>query len=282
MVRVVFILSQTNKSFKTIGLMQILVLSFPGDFAHCENADGNFQFAPALIEFGRNIVNETPDAVWEVRLCDVGIFRDLAHDEIRELEKHCHFREAVANTVFYESQQAGETVFFIKSGRVRLYHLSAEGKTFTTAILEAGAFFGEVTLQPGSPCDESYAETVTDCTIGLISRAAVEGFLLADCRIARRVIEVLEKRLIEAECRLSDLVLKNIPSRLVSLLLRFARKNDLAVVHLTHEELSQLLGTRRETVTRILNGLHNQNLIELRRGCVTLLDTERLKKISAE
>lgn len=227
-------------------------------------------------------MKETPDAVRDVRLRDVEIFRDLTLDEIMELEEHCHFREVASNTVFYESQEAGETVFFIRDGRVRLYHLSAEGKTYTTAILEAGAFFGEITLHPGSPPDDSYAETVTDCTIGLISRAAVEAFLLADCRIARRVIEVLEKRLIEAERRLSDLVLKNIPSRLVSLLLRFARKNDSTAVNLTHEELAQLLGTRRETVTRILNELHHQNLIELRRGRVTLLDAERLEKIGAE
>ena len=68
------------------------------------------------------------DAVREVRLRDVGIFQDLTLDEIRELEKNYHFKEVAAKTVFYESREAGETVFFIKEGRVRLYHLRRKAK----------------------------------------------------------------------------------------------------------------------------------------------------------
>ena len=226
-------------------------------------------------------MKETTVAVRDVRLCDVGIFQDLTLDEIRELEKKCHFKEVAADTVFYESHEAGETVFFIRDGRVRLYHLSAEGKTYTTAILGTGAFFGEMTLF-GSPRYDSYAEAVTRCTIGMISRADVERFLLDDCRIAFRIIEALGRRLTEAEQRLSDLVLKNVPSRLASLLLRFAKKDDSTTVLLTHEELAQLLGTRRETVTRTLNELQNQQLIDLQRGRISLLNTERLKTIGAE
>ena len=90
------------------------------------------------------------------------------------------------------------------------------------------------------------------------------------------------KRLIEAEQRLADSVLKKFPSRLVSLLLRFARKNGLTTVHLTHEELAQLLGMRRETVTRILNDLQNQELIDLHRGRITLLNREKLEAIGLE
>jgi len=226
-------------------------------------------------------VKETPGAARDVRLCDVGIFQDLTLDEIRELEKKYRFKKVAADTVFYESREVGETVFFIKDGRVRLYHLSAEGKTYTTTTLEAGAFFGEMTLF-GSPRYDSYAEAVTDCTIGLISRADVEKSLLADCRIAFRIIETLGRRLVEAEHRLSDLVLKNIPSRLVSLLLRFARKDDSTTVILTHEELAQLLGTRRETVTRTLNELQNRELIDLHRGRISLLNTEKLETIALE
>lgn len=224
-------------------------------------------------------MEQLTDAVREVRLGDVGIFQDLTLDEIRELEKNYHFKEVGAKTVFYESRGAGETVFFIKEGRVRLYHLSAEGKTYTTAILEAGAFFGELTLQPGSSGYDSYAEAASDCIVGLISHADFEKFLLADCRIAVRITEAMGKRLVEAEQRLADSVLKKFPSRLVSLLLRFARKDGLTTVHLTHDELAQLLGMRRETVTRILNDLQNQELIDLQRGRITLLNREKLEAI---
>jgi len=227
-------------------------------------------------------VKDKFNSIKKTYLREMEIFQDLTLDEIKELENKCHFREVAAGTVFYELQQAGEMMFFIRRGRVRLYHFSPEGKTFTTAILEAGAFFGETTRFGGRKCYGSYAEAVTACAIYAMNRADVETFLLGDRRIALRIVEVLSKRLIEAEHRLADSVLKNIPSRLVSLLLRFARQNDSTEVYLTHEELAQLLGTRRETVTRILNEMESsQGSIALHRGRITLLDVERLNRIGS-
>ncbi len=222
-------------------------------------------------------------ATGEIFLRDVEIFQDLTAEEISELVKKVHFKEVAAGTVFYESHQSSEILFFIKKGRVRLYHLSAEGKTFTTAILEAGTFFGEMTLL-GQKLYGSCAEAVTACTISSINRKDVEKFLFADGRIAFRVVEALGKRLFEVEQRLADLALKNIPSRLISLLLRLAEpptNGNTAEVFLTHEELAQMLGTRRETVTRILNEQSCQGSIVLHRGRITLLDVERLNKISS-
>ena len=219
----------------------------------------------------------------ETYLRDVDIFQDLTPEEISELQKKVHFREVAAGTVFYESHESSEVLFFVKKGRVRLYHLSAEGKTFTTTILEAGTFFGEMAML-GQRLYGSCAEAITPCVISSVSRKDVENFLFADCRIAFRVVEALGKRLIEVEQRLADLALKDIPSRLISLLLRLAGHSpngNAAEVFLTHEELAQMLGTRRETVTRILNEQSNQGTIALHRGRITLLDIERLNKISS-
>lgn len=224
---------------------------------------------------------ENLDSVQGDNLCEVGIFQDLTTDETRELEKKCQYREVAAKTIFYESQQAGGVMFLIRHGRVRLYHLSAEGKTFTTAILEAGDFFGDMLFDERG-CYECFAEATTACAINLMSREDVETYLLGDRRIAVRIVENLGRRLSGVEQRLADLVLKNIPSRLAALLLRIARRNDAADVFLTHEELAQLLGTRRETVTRILNELQNRRLIDLHRGHIVLLDAETLKKIGAK
>ena len=220
----------------------------------------------------------------EIYLRDVDIFQDLTPAEISELQRKVHFREVAAGTVFYESHQSSEILFFIKEGRVRLYHLSAEGKIFTTAILTAGTFFGEMTLL-GQRLYGSCAEAVAPCVISSISRRNIEKILFADARIAFRVVEALGKRLFEVEQRLADSALKNIPARLGSLLLRLAQQSssgDVAEVFLTHEELAQMLGTRRETVTRILNELEsNQGSIALHRGRITLLDVERLNKFSS-
>jgi CRP/FNR family transcriptional regulator, cyclic AMP receptor protein len=236
-----------------------------------------------MLQFGEVFVtSKQPDTAGSY-LRDVDIFQDLTPEEISELQQKVHFKEFAAGTVFYESHQNCEVMFFIKKGRVRLYHLSAEGKTLTTALLEPGTFFGEMTLL-GQRLYGSCAEAVTACTISSISRKDIEKFLFADARIAFRVVEALGRRLFEVEQRLADLALKNTSSRLVSLLLRLADQpstDGAAEVLLTHEELAQMLGTRRETVTRILNEQSSRGNIALHRGRITLLDIEGLSKISS-
>lgn len=223
-------------------------------------------------------------------LRDVEIFQDLTEGEIELLGEKMPLKDYGAKTVFYTPQDAGEILFMIKRGRVRLYRLSADGDTFTTAILEAGTFFGKMALV-GQQLYGNYAEAATDCTICLISRDDAKKYLVADERIAYRIIETLGKRLLELEQRLADSALKQVPARVASLLLQFAGKqaeyesnkisgNQFEIV-CTHEELAQMLGIHRETATRTLKQLSRLNLIELGRGRIRLLNMDDLLDLSA-
>lgn len=222
-------------------------------------------------------------------LHEIEIFRDLTRAEVEKLGRLMPLKRVRAGTIFYEPQKySQEILFLIKQGRVRLFHLSADGKTFTTAMLEAGTFFGEMLLV-GQRLDGNYAEAATSCLICPISLQNVVDYFLTDRRIAFRIMETLGRRLFDAEQRLADFAFKQIPARLASLLLQTAAKNQAAsnaarapllpVVALTHEELAQMLGAHRETVTRVLNEMRQANIIELRRGQITLLDLEKLKII---
>jgi CRP-like cAMP-binding protein len=117
-----------------------------------------------------------------------------------------------------------------------------------------------------------------------MSRAEVHKFLLADPRIAARITEILGRRLREMEQRLCDTVFKTVSQRLAGTLLHLARQqhgyampNRAPVVALTHEQIAALVGTSRETTTKTLGEFADQGLIQLRRGRITLLDTDRLR-----
>ena len=225
-------------------------------------------------------------------LRDVEIFRDLTEAEIERLGEKMPMKDYKAKTVFYTPQDKTEIVFMIKRGRVRLYRLSASGDIFMTAILEAGTFFGEMALL-GQKLYGNFAEAATDCTICLISRADARKYLIGDERIAYCIIETLGKRLLELEQRLADSALKRVPARVASLLLQFANKqiehqnkskrnsaNEIEIF-CTHEELAQLLGIHRETITRTLREFSRLNFIRLGRGRIFLLDMDDLLDLSA-
>lgn len=218
-------------------------------------------------------------------LKEVDIFCDLTQDDLTTLGNHAPMKRVDAETIFYTPDQSTEVLFILKEGRVRLYRLSADGKTLTTAILEAGTIFGEMALL-GQGLHGSFAVAMTPCVLCLMSREDVKNLLLSDPRIAYRITETLGKRLVEAERRLSDFAFKRIPERIAAQLLHLAQeqrnwfsRTGKYEVRLTHEELAEMTGTYRETVTKILNELQEQNLVQLHRGKIVLLDREGLQNM---
>ncbi len=193
-----------------------------------------------------------------------------------------------AGTVFYSAEQPAEVLFILKEGRVRIYQLSPDGRRLTTAVLEAGCIFGEMVLV-GTRLHDSYAEAMDPCLLCLMSRADVQSMLLSDTRVAGRLVEILGERLAEAQEALSGMVFKRMPERLAGLLLRRARParglpgmvRPLEVRH-THEELAEMLGGGRETVTKILNEWALDGWVELGRGRVRLADLDALRAATGE
>lgn len=230
-------------------------------------------------------MNALPSAalVNQGRLSEVDIFRDLAPEEIEALGRRAPIRTVPAGTVFYAPDDAGEVLFILKVGRVRLYRLSPDGKAFTMAIVEAGTIFGEMAIL-GQGMHEGYAEALAPCVLCLMSREDVKTLLLGDPRIALRITEILGRRLLEAEQRLADFALKALPQRLAALLAALAERQPPRLfrpgqreVALTHEQFADLADTHRETATKVLNELREAGLIELRRGRVLVRDVAALR-----
>ncbi len=226
-------------------------------------------------------------------LHQIEILQDLSPAELQAMDEMTTMKKVAAGTVFYTPQQLSEVVFLVKEGRVRLYQLSDEGKQFNVAQVEAGTFFGEMTLLGQSLCG-CFAEAATPCVLCIMSREDVKRALLGDVRIAARIVEALGRRLHETEKRLADFALKSVAARLATLLVQMAYSPQAHEEHkgffaakaieiaCTHEELAHSVGAYRETVTKILNQWREQKLLELHRGRLVLLDITGLRNLSAD
>jgi CRP-like cAMP-binding protein len=221
-------------------------------------------------------------------LRDTSIFQDLRHDELALLGQSMPIQRVPIGTLFFSPDQAAEVLFILKEGQVRLYHLSPDGKALTIAILEAGAIFGEMALL-GQQLHQSYAEAISPCLFCPVHREDVKHLLFSNPRIAARITEIFGQRLMRAEQRLSDFAFKTVPQRLANLLLQLGRPPRPHLfrgsvgsleVRFTHEALAEMIGTYRETTTKILNEFRAQGLIELNRGCVLIVNEAGLRAVS--
>lgn len=211
------------------------------------------------------------------------IFRDLTAEELQQLD------QALAAVIYHRGQliyhpdSPAERLFLLKEGEVEISRLSPEGKKLVLARLGPGSLFGEMTIL-GQRLHRSFAEALTDSLVCVMTRAHVEELLLSDPRIARRLLQILGTRLAEVEDQLEELAFKSVPSRLAGLLLRLANRRDWRgrqiIDGLTHQQLAELLGTYRETITTTLNSFRDRGLVEIGRKRLVLLDPKALERIA--
>jgi CRP/FNR family cyclic AMP-dependent transcriptional regulator len=205
------------------------------------------------------------------------LFRDLDASEMQELDRMTAMTTCEAGRVFYSPGETGEVLFLLKQGRVQIYRLSPEGRKLVIASLEAGTLFGEMALV-GQGMYNTFAEAVEPCTLCALSRRDVEMLLSRFPKVGLRLLEIMGRRLTEAEQRLEGLAFKSISSQLAGLLLRLARNN--VVEGHTHQELAEMLGTYRETVTQALDEFKTRDLIEVQRKQIKIRNAERLREIA--
>jgi len=211
-------------------------------------------------------------------LAEVDIFADLTPAEMDTLAAGARMRTYAAGELLYSPQNLVEVLFVLKRGWVRVFRITADGRAFTTGIINPGTIFGEIVLT-GQPRYDSYAEAPDGAVVCVMGRDHVLHQLLADPRIAARIAGTLGRRLLETERRLSDMALKSVHQRVAATLATFAgaRLRDVpgaAGVHVavTHDQLAALAGTRRATAAKALGEFADRGLIHLARGEVTILD----------
>jgi CRP/FNR family transcriptional regulator, cyclic AMP receptor protein len=213
----------------------------------------------------------------------VEIFQDLSKSEIEYIGQLTAMVTTPKGRVFYNPTDRSEVLFILKKGDVSIYRISPEGKKLVTVQLGPGSIFGEMTVL-GQRMQETYAEAVSECLICVMSRSDVEQLFLKDPRIAMRLAQSLGNRLAEAEARLEDMAFKSVPGRVAGLLLRLADDTDWrgrkVVSGLTHQQLAEIVGSYRETVTLTLNDFRAAGYVDIGRRKVIILNETELSRVA--
>ena len=214
-------------------------------------------------------------------LSNIEIFQDLTSYELQEMDAQLTMSSCEPGRIFYMPEDSGEVLFLLKRGRVQLYRISPNGKKLVVETLGPGAIFGEMSMV-GQGMHNTFAEAVDDCLLCVMSRADVERLMREKPMVAFRFVEALGDRLSSLESRLEEIAFKSIPARLASLLLRLADEQgeNGMVSGYTHQDLGEMLGTYRETVTQTLNDFKSDGLVEISRKRIQIMDSDGLEMLA--
>jgi CRP/FNR family cyclic AMP-dependent transcriptional regulator len=220
-----------------------------------------------------------PDREGKLRyLEEAEFFKGMSAEDLSEVERMTTMSTCRRGRVFFTPGETGEVLFILKRGRVQLYRVTPEGRKLILTTLGPGAVFGEMALV-GQRMYGSFAEAVEDCTLCVMSRADVERFIMTKPLFALRLVELIGRRLIDAEERLERFVFRSVPSRLAAAILELAAGRE-EVSGFSHQDLADFVGTYRETATRVLNEFRAAGFIDLARTNIVIRDAGALRRIA--
>jgi CRP/FNR family transcriptional regulator, cyclic AMP receptor protein len=177
-------------------------------------------------------------------------------------------------------------VFILCSGRAKLTTSSAEGRTLIVKIAEAGEVLGASASILGRPYEVS-AETLEPSQLNFIKRDDFLRFLNTHAEACMHTAQQLSEKYQSAQREIRSLGLaQSTGEKLGKLLLDWCAlhgettpKGIRLKVLLTHEEMAQMIGTTRETVTRILSDFKRKKIVEVKGSTIVVLQKSELERM---
>lgn len=238
--------------------------------------------APATMPSTNGSASARPERSNKIAyLSAMRIFRDLSPEEMKMVDKSTVMTTAAKGKIVYMPGETGEVVFLLKKGAVHLYRVSSEGRKFIVQTIGPMTFFGEMATL-GHNMHDLFAEAAEECLLCVMGRADIERMILWKPQIGLRMIEEIGQRMHDVQGRLGDNVFKGVPARVASLLLKVSNDGEYPVKGLTHQDLADMLGVYRETVTNALDGLRHDGMIEVSRKEIVLLNVAELSSVAEE
>lgn len=166
--------------------------------------------------------------------------------------------------------------YFLKEGRVKSFMQSEDGAERVLTVYESGSLLGEAAFFDGLPRMSS-AIALSPCHLVPIDRELVSQQFAANPALAMSMIEYLARKVRMLSDHLDHMAFRPAKWRLTEYILSLSPVGDF--VKCNQEEIASAISTSRVTVSRILNELAREGLVELGYQKVKILDREQLLKI---
>jgi len=197
----------------------------------------------------------------------VPFFSGLAEADIAQVSALVVSRSFPRDNLIVLAEDEGDTLFVIVEGQVKVSIISEDGREIILAILGKGEFFGEMSLLDGKPRS---ATVIAVENTELLALRRVDFLRLIERlpELAVKLLASLTARLRKADRKIESLALMDVSGRVASVLLQIGEeigaetpKGTVVRNRPTHQELANMAGTTRETVSRVLKRLEQQGYI---------------------
>lgn len=209
----------------------------------------------------------------------VPLFSGLAKDELESFAELTRERSYPRGSVILFENDPGDSLFVVRSGRVKVVLIGEDGREVILGMLGVGQHFGELALIDEQP-RSAHVIAVEDSNLIVLRREDFRKRVESTPSVAWSLLSELSRRLRRADDKIGGLVLLDVPGRIARLLLDMADEDGSPQIEksVTHQTIAQMIGASRETVSRAMKEFQEAGWITVERRRITLANRSALEQ----
>lgn len=201
-------------------------------------------------------------------LKNIPLFTDIKDEILEKIFDLVQKRVYKRNNIILMEEDAGDTLFILSKGSVKITRLSDDGREVILSILGDGDFFGEMSIFDGESRSANVI-ALEDSEVFILKRGDFLDLLEKHPKIAIALLQEMAVRLRRSDQQIEGLSLSDAENRIAMSIIRLAE--DLGVIKMGQviinnlpfqQDIANMAGTSRETVSRMLKSLERKNLIQ--------------------
>ncbi|HKK79053.1 MAG TPA: Crp/Fnr family transcriptional regulator [Phaeodactylibacter sp.] len=211
------------------------------------------------------------------------LFEGVRTERLEKLAEHVNIQQLGKHRKVYKMGDASNCIYFLIKGAVKVGCYADDGREVIKAVLHPMAMFGELSLT-GERQRHDFAASLSNSTQLLsLSTVHLRPLMQENHEFSMRILNFIGRRLQSAEHRLESLIFKDARERIIDFLKQSARQRgkqigyETLIKHsLTQQDIANITGTSRQTVTSVMNDLRKANLIYFNRRSILIRDLSKL------
>lgn len=205
------------------------------------------------------------------------IYEKLASEEQALLTKHAHLHTFEKDTMLHNGSNDCLGLVLIKSGQLRAFITSEEGREITIyRLFDRDMCLFSASCMMNSIQFDISVSAEKDTEAWIIPAALYKKLMEQSAALANYTNQLMATKFTDVMWLIEQIMWKSMDSRLAAFLVEESTLADSTVLHMTHEKIASHLGTAREVVTRLLKYFQSEGIVSLGRGTIEIIDFEKL------
>ncbi len=184
--------------------------------------------------------------------------------------------------VIYSEGNHPYRMYYVQSGKVKVYKTNDDGKELVTALYNEGDFFGFIAMLENTTYKET-AEALEAAELAVIPKEDFDNLINNNRHVMQKFIQLLANNVTEKEQQLLSIAYnslrKKVADALLSLYAKYGKGVENYSIDISRENLANIAGTAKESVIRTLSDFKDEKLIDIKQGDIYILNEKKLANL---